>query len=138
MTRKYWNNNCSLGFMLLTCFLVIQDFSPGGSNSHLEGGMTYQNGTLTVPTSGRYYIYANLSFHEDGTVIIKVGDRDVSMISPQFDSPIGGKKEIGTMSASGVFKLNAVDFILLMSLNECELYMGSIYPFGSYFVAYMI
>ena len=124
--------------MFLTCFLVIQDFSPGGPNSHLEGGMTYQNGQLTVPTSGRYYIYANLNYRSKGRVFIKVGDKEVSMIAPRSDTPTGDRGG-GTLSAGGVFKLNAGDIILLETYSESELYMGSTnYRFHSYFGAYMI
>ena len=129
--------------MFLTCFLVIQDFSPDGSNSHLEGGMTYENGRLTVPISGRYYIYAQIVYRNRGRVLIKVGDSPVSMLAPAADTP-SGFDGAGTLSAGGLFKLNAGDSILLEvspTHGDSELWMGSNDPnarFTSYIGAYMI
>ena len=41
-------------------FLVIKDWSVSAPFSHLAGGMKYQDGKLTVPTTGRYYIYLQI------------------------------------------------------------------------------
>ena len=89
--------------MFLTCFLVIQDFSPDGSNSHLEGGMTYENGRLTVPISGRYYIYAQIAYRNRGRVLIKVSDSPVSMLAPAADTP-SGFDGAGTLSAGSCWR----------------------------------
>ena len=107
-------------------FLVIKDFSTGGQFSHLVGGMTYQDGKLTVPTSGRYYIYANLNYRNHGRLFIQVGNKRLSMIAPAYDTPSGGTGA-GTNSASGVFKLNAGDSIHLQTTSaySSELFMGS-------------
>ena len=117
---------------------MIKDFSASGQNSHLEGGMTYQDGKLTVPTSGRYYIYANLNYRNNGRLFIQVGNKVLSMIAPAHDTPSVGAG--GTNSASGVFKLNAGDSIHLQTYSTSELYMGSggNDNFHSYFGAYMI
>ena len=128
--------------MFLTCFLVIQDFSPDGPNSHLEGGMTYQNGRLTVPISGRYYIYAQLNYRNRGRIFIKVGGNTVSMIAPAADTPTG-TVGAGATSTGGVFRLNAGDSILLEvspTHGDSELYMGTASGnrYTSYFGAYMI
>lgn len=120
-------------------FLVIKDFSASGQNSHLVGGMTYYEGKLTVPTSGRYYIYTNLNYRKDGRLFIQVGNKVLSMIAPAYDTPSGGTGA-GTNSASGLFKLNAGDSIYLKTYSNSELYMGSggNDNFHSYFGAYMI
>ena len=118
---------------------MITDFSASGQNSHLEGGMTYQDGKLTVPTSGRYLIYANLNYRNNGRLFIQVGNKVLSMIAPAYDTPSGGAGA-GTNSASGVFKLNKDDSIYLKTYSTSELYMGSggNDNFHSYFGAYMI
>ena len=103
--------------------------------------MTYQDGKLTVPTSGRYYIYANLNYRSNGRISIQVGDNVLSMIAPAADTPYG-PDGAGTNSASGVFKLNAGDSIHLQITNAALslLYMGGgdNDNFHSYFGAYMI
>ena len=39
---------------------VIKDWNVNSPISHLAGGMKYKDGKLTVPSSGRYYIYAQI------------------------------------------------------------------------------
>ena len=121
---------------------MIEDFSPDGPYSHLEGGMTYQNGRLTVPISGRYYIYAQLNYRNRGRILIKVGGNSVSMIAPAAETPTGTVGAVAK-STGGVFNQNAGDSILLEvspTHGDSELYIGTAIGnrYTSYFGAYMI
>ena len=112
---------------------MIKDWSVSSQYSHLEGGMKYDDGKLTVPTPGRYYIYAQLYFFSSGRVYIRVNNKDITMIQ----APVNNLDFNGTLYAGGVFNLAAGDFITLVpkSYNGAELYMDSIH---SYFGAYLI
>ena len=88
---------------------VIKDWSASDPHSHLEGGMKYENGKLTVPKAGMYYIYAQLQFGSEGRVQILVNDDFVSLIT----SPITKGGPDAMASGSGVFVLNAGDSIML-------------------------
>ena len=90
-------------------FPVIKDWSASDPHSHLEGGMKYEHGKLTVPKAGRYYIYAQLHFRSEGRVEILVNDDFVSLITSSVTK--GGPP--ATASGSGVFVLNAGDSISL-------------------------
>ena len=138
MARKHWNK-LFVKLHAFNLFLVIEDFSASSQNSHLEGGMTFQDGKLTVPTSGRYLIYANLFYRNNGRLFIQAGDNVLSMIAPASDTPSGGSGG-GTNSASGVFTLNAGDSIHLETYTTSQLLMGSqgSYNYYCYFGAYMI
>ena len=94
-------------------FPVIEDWSASNPHSHLEGGMKYEHGKLTVPKAGRYYIYAQLQFGSEGRVQILVNDDFVSLIT----SPITKGGPDAMASGSGVFVLNAGDSISL-SINR--------------------
>ena len=90
-------------------FTVIKDWNDSDPHSHLEGGMKYEHGKLTVPKAGRYYIYAQLQFDSKGRVQILVNDDLVSLIT----SPVTKEGIAATASGSGVFVLNAGDSISL-------------------------
>ena len=90
-------------------FPVIKDWSASDPHSHLEGGMKYENGSLTVPKAGRYYIYAHLQFLSEGRVKILVNDDVVSVIT----SPVQPGDPAAKASGGGVFDLNAGDSISL-------------------------
>ena len=90
-------------------FPVIKDWSASDPHSHLEGGMKYEDGKLTVPKAGRYYIYAQLQFGSEGRVQILVNNDFVSLIT----SPITKGGPAAMASGSGVFVLNAGDSISL-------------------------
>ena len=90
-------------------FAVIKDWSASDPHSHLEGGMKYEHGKLTVPKAGRYYIYAQLQFGSEGRVQLLVNDDFVSLIT----SPITKGGPDAMASGSGVFVLNAGDSISL-------------------------
>ena len=69
--------------VLIICFVVIKDWSVSAPYSYLAGGMTYQDGKLTVPTPGRYYIYAQIYYHNNGRVFVKVNNKPITMMQPQ-------------------------------------------------------
>ena len=94
-------------------FPVIEDWSASNPRSHLEGGMKYEHGKLTVPKAGRYYIYAHLQFSSEGRVQLLVNGDFVSLIT----SPVTKGGPDGMASGGGVFVLNAGDFISL-SINR--------------------
>ena len=65
---------------------VIKDWNVNSPISHLAGGMKYKDGKLTVPSSGRYYIYAQIYYHNNGRVLVRVNNAVITMVTP----PIGG------------------------------------------------
>ena len=98
--------------------------------------MKYQDGKLTVPTPGQYYIYAQLYFHNNGRVVIRVNDKIVTILQPS----INDKTFHGTVYAGGVFNLNANDVITLTAhfypdKNGPKIYMATLH---SYFGAFLI
>ena len=90
-------------------FPVMTDWNDSDPHSHREGGMKYDNGKLTVPKAGRYYIYAHLHFLSEGRVQILVNDDVVSAIT----SPYTKEGTAETANGSGVFALDANDTISL-------------------------
>jgi len=103
------NSKNTLFKQVMIFFPVIKDWSAHDSHSHLEGGMMYEDGKLTVPKAGRYYIYAQLQFRSPGRVQILVNDDFVSLITaPVIEGGPGA-----SASGSGVFVLNAGDSISL-------------------------
>ncbi|KAJ7379782.1 Tumor necrosis factor (ligand) super, member [Desmophyllum pertusum] len=112
---------------------VIKDWSVSAPFSHLAGGMKYQDGKLTVPTPGRYYIYAQLYYHSSGRVHVEVNHKPITMIQPLTSG--GGN---GALYAGGVFNLKAGDVIMLRAIkypSTTKIYMWS---YHSYFGAYLI
>ena len=109
---------------------MIKDWSTSAPHSHLAGGMTYNDGKLTVPTSGRYYIYAQLYYHSNGRVCIYVNNKTITMLQP----PTAGSSH-GTLYAGGVFNLKAGDAISLIPCFSIKIFM---YSFHSYFGAFLI
>ncbi|XP_073243663.1 uncharacterized protein [Porites lutea] len=115
---------------------VIKDWSVNAPYSYLGCGMKYQDGKLTVPTPGRYYIYAQLYFRNNGRVFIRVNYKVVTMVQP----PVNDKDFHGTVHAGGVFNLNANDVITLTAHCYPDekgpiIYMA---PRHSYFGAFLI
>ncbi|XP_068743450.1 tumor necrosis factor-like [Montipora capricornis] len=117
---------------------VIRDWNPIAPNSHLAGGMRYEYGQLSVPQSGRYYIYTQLYYLNNKRIIVVVNhkgvDKRVAMISP----PSGSPDSQGQLYTGGVFELDHGDTIQL------EVQAGGIsarvwmQEFHTYFGAYMI
>ena len=109
---------------------MIKDWSVSAPHSHLAGGMTYNDGKLTVPTPGRYYIYTQIYYHSAGRVHVRVNNNLVTMIQPLY--PGTGH---GALYAGGVFNLKAGDVISLTVAHSITIYMDS---FHSYFGAFLI
>ena len=120
--------------MFIPCFLVIKDWSVSAPYSHLAGGMKYYNGKLTVPTPGRYYIYAQIYYHNNGRVFVNVNSKAITMMQP----PISVNNH-GSLYAGGVFYLKAGDEITLSISsypnNVAKIYMAT---YHSYFGAFLI
>ena len=119
--------------MFILCLLVIKDWSATAPHSHLAGGMKYQDGKLTVPTPGRYYIYAQVYYRRAhyGRVLFRVNNKVITMIQ----TPTSGKDE-GSLYAGGVFNLKAGDVIAFASgYNNFKIHMWSNH---SYFGAFLI
>ena len=113
---------------------MIKDWSVSAPNSHLAGGMKYHDGKLTVPTPGRYYIYAQLYYYSRGRVYIRVNNNIVTMVQP----PAKYGRDEGALYAGGVFNLKAGDVITLTAvwpIRKAKIYM---YTFHSYFGAFLI
>ena len=113
-----------------TCFLVIKDWSASAPHSHLAGGMTYKDGKLTVPTTGRYYIYAQCFYHSKGRVSIRLNNSGIILLQP-LNTVTG----TGTLYAGGVFNLKAGDKITLLASYTTKIYMWSEH---SYFGAVLV
>ena len=109
---------------------MIKDWSASAPYSHLAGGMKYHDGKLTVPTPGRYYIYTQIYYYNNGRVHVRVNGKAVTMIQPRSS----GSGE-GSLYVAGVFNLKASDNISLSVGYTCKLYM---YSFHSYFGAFLI
>ena len=90
----------------------------------------YKDGKLTVPISGRYYIYAQIFYNYKGRVLIRVNNRDITMLQPMNH----GTGE-GTMYAGGVFNLRAGDYITLSVVHTIGLFMWTGH---SYFGAFLV
>ena len=113
--------------------LVIQDWSLTSPSSHLAGGMTYTNGKVTVPMSGRYYIYAQMYMRNNhNRIFIMVNNKVVTMIQPMIQVTSDG-----TVFTAGVFKLNASDLVMLKVAMQgpIQVYMSWRH---CYFGAYLI
>ena len=82
---------------------MIKDWSVSAPYSHLAGGMKYHDGKLTVPTTGRYYVYLQVYYQNNGRVYIRVNSKAVSMAQ----SPSPGKGDEITTYAAGVFNLKS-------------------------------
>ena len=111
--------------------IVIKDWSLTAPYSHLAGGMKYHDGKLTVPTTGRYYVYLQVFYHNNGRVYIRVNSKAVTMAQ----APSPGKGDHSTAYAGGVFNLKSGDVITIISGSNCKIYMSTIH---TYFGAYLI
>ncbi|KAL9952235.1 hypothetical protein ACROYT_G039457 [Oculina patagonica] len=117
---------------------VIKDWSVSAPHSHLAGGMKYKDGKLTVPTPGRYYIYAQLFYLARRRVYICVNGNPITMIQP----PVSGTdpEDRGSLYTGGVFILKAGDVITLdvgswHTAISAKIHMST---FHSYFGAFLI
>ena len=121
--------------MLIFCFVVLADWSLSAPYSYLAGGMRYQSGKLTVPTTGRYYIYAQIYYMNKGRVHVNVNRKAITVMQPPISAD-----DHGTLNTGGVFNLKAGDEITLTSstypnLRGAEIFMAT---YHSYFGAFLI
>ena len=121
-------------YVCFFCPLVIKDWSVSAPNSHLAGGMKYQDGKLTVPTSGRYYIYTQIYYYNNGRIHVRVNNKVVTMTQPPKSSATEG-----ALYAGGVFNLKAGDVITLTGgswpTSTSKVYL---YTYHCYFGAFLI
>ena len=111
---------------------MIKDWSVSAPYSHLAGGMKYHDGKLTVPTTGRYFVYLQVNYHNNGRVYIRVNGKHVTMAQ----SPWPGKGDHSIAYAAGVFNLKSGDVITFASASaNCKIFM---YTYHTYFGAYLI
>ena len=110
---------------------VIKDWSVSTPYSHLAGGMKYHDGKLTVPTSGRYYMYVQAYYRGKGRIAVHVNNKRVTLV--HFLWP--GKGDTGTALTAGVFNLKSGDVITFALEYNCTIYMGAHH---TYFGAYLI
>ncbi|XP_067029672.1 uncharacterized protein [Acropora muricata] len=114
--------------------IVIKDWSQNAPNSHLVGGMTYRDGKLTVPISGRYFIYAqSYYYNNNGRIYIRVNSKIVTMISPMKSS-----NSEGSLYTGGVFTLKAGDVITMTTASWptsiTKVWMGTFHCFMGAFL----
>ena len=125
-----FNNFLNLtNFRLENCLTVMKDWTLANAFSQQSGGMRYSNGQLCVPTSGPYYIYAQLYFHTKGRVEIRKNNKRVTMLQPAEGT---GYLPLYT---GGVFLLRKGDVISLHSNDNVVIYMSSAH---TYFGAFLI
>ena len=96
--------------------------------------MTYRDGKLTVPISGRYFIYAQIYYYNNnGRVYIRVNSKVVTLISPMKSS-----NSEGTLYTGGVFTLKAGDVITLTTASWptsiTKVWMGTFHCFMGAFL----
>ena len=92
--------------------------------------MSYNDGKVTVPISGRYYIYAQIFYHSTGRIVIRVNNNAVIIFSP-----MDAGKGTGTLYAGGVFNLKAGDHITLLATRTIRLFMWAAHSsFGAFLV----
>ena len=87
-----------------------------------------------MPIGGRYYIYAQIYYYNNGRVHVRVNNKVVSMTQP-----IKTATSEGALYAGGVFNLKAGDAITLTGGSwptaVTKVYM---YTFHCYFGAFLI
>ena len=118
--------------MILIYLSVIKDWDVSNSDSHLVGGMTYKDGKLTVPLSGRYYIYAQIYYLNNGRVHVRVNNKVVTMVQPRVKG-----SDQGTSYVGGVFNLKTDDVITLDTniwpVSTVKIFMSSSHTyFGAF------
>lgn len=121
-------------FSIRIC-LVIKDWSVSAPNSHITGGMTYKDGQLTVPITGRYYIYAQFYYHHSGRIYLRINNNIITMIQPPTPDR---SRQHGTLYAGGVFQLKAGDVITALATNVGGTVKGHIASRHSYLGAFLI
>lgn len=129
-SRTAHNGSSPTGPKIYKANTVLKDWSTSTKYSHLAGGMTYHDGSLTVPTTGRYYIYAQIYYRKCERVAVRVNGDTITMIQPQTRL----NRQV-TLNAAGLFQLKAGDVISLYAVREIEVYLERRH---TYFGAFLI
>ena len=110
---------------------MIKDWSVSAPNSYLAGGMRYEDGKLTVPITGLYYIYLNTYHNSHGRVFVKVNNIIKAMVNAP--APVQPIEQV-TSHVGGLFNLKENDEISFTSaFDGCVLYMAAVHTFfGAY------
>ena len=120
----------------MLCFVVVKDWTLKAPYSHLAGGMKYHDGKLTVPISGRYYIYEQIYYRGyKGKPIrfsLLVNNKDVAMVHPAQTI----RNAEFTHSTGGVFYLKAGDVITVAASHWAGI--AYMYTYHSFFGAFLI
>ena len=115
---------------------MIKDWTLKAPYSHLRGGMKYQDGKLTVPISGRYYIYEQIYWRgyrgKPVRISILVNNKVIAMVHP----PMSLRRDEFTISTGGVFILNAGDVITVAATHRAGI--AYMYTYHSFFGAFLI
>ena len=118
---------------LLNSLAVIKDWSVTAPYSHLAGGMKYHDGKLTVPTRGRYYIYAQLYYLNNARTYILLNNKAITMTQPPVTAA-----DVGTLYTGVVLNLKAGDVISLAAgtwpVTSAKAYMHSSHSFFGAFL----
>lgn len=116
---------------------MIKDWTLSAPYSHVAGGMKYQDGKLTVPIAGRYYIYEQIYYRgyrgKPVRISLLVNNKVVAMVHPSENQL---RSSEFTLSTGGVFYLRAGDVITVVpSFKAGIAYM---YTYHSFFGAFFI
>ena len=122
---------------LLNSLVVIKDWSVSAPYSHLAGGMKYHNGKLTVPIPGRYYIYAQLHYQNNGRTNILLNNKVITMIQPPVKGAITDTGSLYTGVVLNLLKAGDVISLVVVGypVTSAKVYMRS---FHSFFGAFLI
>jgi len=120
----------------MLCLVVIKDWTLKAPYSHLAGGMKYHDGKLTVPISGRYYIYEQIYWRgykgKPVRISILVNNKIIAMVQP----PLTLRNTEFTHSTGGLFNLKAGDVITVASTQYAGI--AYMYTYHSFFGAFLI
>ena len=122
---------------LFSCrFLVITEWNLDDPKSHILGRFGYEDGKLSVPRNGRYYVYMQMYFRSrpddnKNRIALYADDRILLMIHKSM-SP--GQDNTG--SAGGVFQLKRREKLYVKVLYyDTNMWLG---PNHCYFGTYWI
>ena len=115
---------------------VITIWSPSSGEGHITGGMTFKNGKLTIPVTGRYYVYAQIYFVRSkyqARFHVKSSNGAKTLLLGDATAPPNQVE--GTVHSAGVFRLCKGDEIYVDLWYDHTIWMG---PYHTFFGAYMI
>ncbi|XP_062517806.1 uncharacterized protein LOC134193040 [Corticium candelabrum] len=111
------------------------DFSP-----ILQGGMTYENGNITVPLDGVYYVYAQVYYapqqrESDSNCGMAIYVNNLQWIQVSGQHFSNGVRGLNTQYNGHAKRLTAGDKLILKASDFCTFYFGSIYNvFGAFLI----